>query len=88
MYIVRPDAGSPIAFFNEEGDLIGTIKLIPNPSGRGRIGIGLDFPKSIKIQTDYVPHQIRTVMQPSTFGDFDPDEYEVPAEAGNGFDYE
>lgn len=87
MYIVRPDAGSPIAFFDEEGELIGTIKLIPNPSGRGRIGIGLDFPKSIKIQTDYVSQQIRTVMQPITFGDFDPDEYEVPNSASNDVDY-
>ena len=88
MFIVRPQAQSPIAIFGEDGKLLGTIKLFPRVNGDGRAALGFDFPKWIKIQMDYNPNRVKTVVEPPAFGDFNPDEFEVPAEAGNGFEYE
>lgn len=87
MFIVRPQAQSPIAIFGEDGKLLGTIKLFPRVNGDGKTALGFDFPKWIKIQMDYNPNRVNTVVDTSKFGDFEPEDYEVPAEAGNRYDY-
>ena len=87
MFVVRPKSGQWIAVYGPDKRLLGTMKLLlPGQNGQGGTGIMLDFPKEIRFDINYGKPQIATVVESgvsSTFGDYEPPDYDVPLDVDN-----
>lgn len=83
MFVVRPRVGQWIAVYGSDRKLLGTMKLSLQKNGLSCLV--LDFDPNIKFDTRYQKNERPPVVYaaPSTFGDYEPPDYDVPVDADN-----
>ena len=83
MFVVHPKPGQWIAVYDSCKNFLGTMKL--SVQKNGHVGLVLDFDRSIRFDTKYRKEAPppRAFCQNSTFGDYEPPDYDVPIDADN-----